>query len=297
MQSSLRLCHNFLSRHYYPWWHLVEVGVFALNKGPSPWTFYALAALNCGLFSVLTCTRADLARTYTVNDASASYLGRMRRTWRLLWRLLRGAATALFSLSDCRPTRYPPSPYVGSPKRVRIPLAGSYPPCGSYSPLWVLIPSVGSHIPILGSSSRLWVLHTPVGVPPDRIYVERRRCLNRMGSGGLMGGPTGIILLPGGSGKARLWFQAQVTPFGQALVDLISSAVLAAALCLLLVLPSTGQACSTVTCFSPSTGSGTHPCSFHSQTGYSPFGDGVFCLLNASNGFKMASLPIFLSSR
>ena len=108
-----------------------------------------------------------------------------------------------------------------------------------------------------------------------------------------MGGPTGITLLPGGSGKARLWFQAQVTPFGQALVDLISSAVLAAALCLLLVLPSTGQACSTVTCFSPSTGSGTHPCSFHSQTGYSPFGDGVFCLLNASNGFKMASLPIF----
>ena len=188
---------------------------------------------------------------------------------------------------------YPPSPYVGSPKRVRIPLAGSYPPCGSYSPLWVLIPSLGSHIPILGSSSRLWVLHTPVGVPPDRIYVERRRCLNRMGSGGLMGGPTGITLLPGGSGKARLWFQAQVTPFGQALVDLISSAVLAAALCLLLVLPSTGQACSTVTCFSPSTGSGTHPCSFHSQTGYSPFGDGVFCLLNASNGFTDAMQYFF----
>ena len=115
---------------------------------------------------------------------------------------------------------------------------------GSYPPL-------GSHIPILGSSSRLWVLHTPVGVSPDRVYVERRRCLNRMGSGGLMGGPTGITLLPGGSGKARLWFQAQVTPFGQALVYLISSAVLVAALCLLLVLPSTGQACSTVTFFPP----------------------------------------------
>ena len=36
VQSSLRLCHNLLSRHYYPWWHLVAVGVFALNRGPSP---------------------------------------------------------------------------------------------------------------------------------------------------------------------------------------------------------------------------------------------------------------------